>query len=334
MDKRNQRISIKINGEKKEIQHRPKQEQPKDEFNWILPEPAAFDEKVVSIEDVRNEKKKKEKPVIKRASLSSSPSIVKRVVTIVLLAIAIGVGFGMFSLKAMTSEQSAEPAVTQSTDSPAVIDNPNKEKVLPADEAKSEANDDKKSDIQTKLTVEPVDVFIVQAGVFSTKTAAEKESTKLEKNNMASVILRQNNQYALVVGAGTNEASAKQISSYYKEDGQDVYVKSYQIQGGNPLNKEDEKVMVTIQPFMANIIDQSIKTMGGKKASNLNEIKDELEKINKQTKNKDVKAIIDRLQKAVVSLESYNKNKTKKAAWSSHQQVLTCLQQYEKVVNE
>ncbi|MEK1828296.1 hypothetical protein AAAC51_01875 [Priestia megaterium] len=61
VDKQERKISIKINGQSKD--EKEEQAPEKDEFTWVLPEPASKDShleenKVVFIEDVRNEKEK------------------------------------------------------------------------------------------------------------------------------------------------------------------------------------------------------------------------------------------------------------------------------------
>lgn len=65
VDKQERKISIKINGQSKE-----EQAPEKDEFTWVLPEPGSTDShveenKVVFIEDVRNEKRKSRDYILK-----------------------------------------------------------------------------------------------------------------------------------------------------------------------------------------------------------------------------------------------------------------------------
>ena len=332
VDKQERKISIKINGQSKE-----EQAQEKDEFTWVLPEPSSKDShveenKVVFIEDVRNEKKKKPRLHPKNVSIKTvNGGVIKRTAVIVLLAVGIGSGIGMVGVKMMTgSEQPVSKAQTS--------EQTKEEKAAQtASTTESVGKAEKKSEQESKgtsaaaSTLEPFSFYIVQAGAFSSKTAANKAMDKWKKENEAGEIFSPKT-YSLVVGAATGEEKANALSKMYKQQGKDVYVKSYEIKPTSELGKKDQTVITTAQPFMANLLDQSVKAIEGERVADIKSLKKELTKVQKEASNEDIKTMVSTLQKAAASLSSYEDNKSSKDAWLAQRYVLKALQQYESLV--
>ncbi|MES9741490.1 SPOR domain-containing protein [Priestia megaterium] len=332
VDKQERKISIKINGQSKE-----EQAQEKDEFTWVLPEPSSKDShveenKVVFIEDVRNEKKKKPRLHPKNVSIKTvNGGVIKRTAVIVLLAVGIGSGIGMVGVKMMTgSEQPVSKAQTseQTKEEKAAQTESTTESVGKA-EKKSEQ--ESKGTSAAASTLEPFSFYIVQAGAFSSKTAANKAMDKWKEENQAGEIFSPKT-YSLVVGAATGEEKAEALSKTYKQQGKDVYVKSYEIKPTSELGKKDQTVITTAQPFMANLLDQSVKAIEGERVADIKSLKKELTKVQKEASNEDIKTMVSTLQKAAASLSSYEDNKSSKDAWLAQRYVLKALQQYESLV--
>ncbi|MED3914573.1 SPOR domain-containing protein [Priestia megaterium] len=332
VDKQERKISIKINGQSKE-----EQAPEKDEFTWVLPEPSSKDShveenKVVFIEDVRNEKKKKPRLHPKNVSIKTvNGGVIKRTAVIVLLAVGIGSGIGMVGVKMMTgSEQPVSKAQTS--------EQTKEEKAAQtASATESVGKAEKKSEQESKgtsaaaSTLEPFSFYIVQAGAFSSKTAANKAMDKWKEENEAGEIFSPKT-YSLVVGAATGEEKANALSKTYKQQGKDVYVKSYEIKPTSELGKKDQTVITTAQPFMANLLDQSVKAIEGQRVADIKSLKKELTKVQKEASNEDIKTMVSTLQKAAASLSSYEDNKSSKDAWLAQRYVLKALQQYESFV--
>lgn len=332
VDKQERKISIKINGQSKE-----EQAPEKDEFTWVLPEPSSKDShveenKVVFIEDVRNEKKKKPRLHPKNVSIKTvNGGVIKRTAVIVLLAVGIGSGIGMVGVKMMTgSEQPVSKAQTS--------EQTKEEKAAQtASTTESVGKAEKKSEQESKgtsaaaSTLEPFSFYIVQAGAFSSKTAANKAMDKWKEENQAGEIFSPKT-YSLVVGAATGEEKAEALSKTYKQQGKDVYVKSYEIKPTSELGKKDQTVITTAQPFMANLLDQSVKAIEGERVADIKSLKKELTKVQKEASNEDIKTMVSTLQKAAASLSSYEDNKSSKDAWLAQRYVLKALQQYESLV--
>ncbi|MGG0573822.1 SPOR domain-containing protein [Priestia aryabhattai] len=335
VDKQERKISIKINGQSKD--EKEEQTPEKDEFTWVLPEPASKDShveenKVVFIEDVRNEKKKKPRLHPKNVSIKTvNGGVIKRTAVIVLLAVGIGSGIGMVGVKMMTgSEQPVGKAQTS--------ERAKEEKAAQtASATESVGKAEKKSEQESKdtsaaaSTLDPFSFYIVQAGAFSSKAAANKAMDKWKEENEAGEIFSPKT-YSLVVGAATGEEKAKALSKTYKQQGKDVYVKSYEIKPTSELGKKDQTVITTAQPFMANLLDQSVKAIEGERVADIKSLKKELTKVQKEASNEDIKTMVSTLQKAAASLSSYEDNKSSKDAWLAQRYVLKALQQYESLV--
>ena len=335
VDKQERKISIKINGQSKD--EKEEQAPEKDEFTWVLPEPASKDShveenKVVFIEDVRNEKKKKPRLHPKNVSIKTvNGGVIKRTAVIVLLAVGIGSGIGMVGVKMMTgSEQPVGKAQTS--------EQTKEEKAAQtASATESVGKAEKKNERESKdtsaaaSTLEPFSFYIVQAGAFSSKAAANKAMDKWKEENEAGEIFSPKT-YSLVVGAATGEEKAKALSNTYKQQGKDVYVKSYEIKPTSELGKKDQTVITTAQPFMANLLDQSVKAIEGERVADIKSLKKELTKVQKEASNEDIKTMVSTLQKAAASLSSYEDNQSSKDAWLAQRYVLKALQQYESLV--
>ncbi|MDE8671743.1 SPOR domain-containing protein [Priestia aryabhattai] len=335
VDKQERKISIKINGQSKD--EKEEQAPEKDQFTWVLPEPASKDShveenKVVFIEDVRNEKKKKPRLHPKNVSIKTvNGGVIKRTAVIVLLAVGIGSGIGMVGVKMMTgSEQPVSKAQTS--------ERAKEEKAAQtASATESVGKAEKKSEQESKdtsaaaSTLDPFSFYIVQAGAFSSKAAANKAMDKWKEENEAGEIFSPKT-YSLVVGAATGEEKAKALSKTYKQQGKDVYVKSYEIKPTSELGKKDQTVITTAQPFIANLLDQSVKAIKGERVADIKSLKKELTKVQKEASNEDIKTMVSTLQKAAASLSSYEDNKSSKDAWLAQRYVLKALQQYESLV--
>ena len=214
VDKQERKISIKINGQSKD--EKEEQAPEKDEYTWVLPEPASKDShveenKVVFIEDVRNEKKKKPRLHPKNVSIKTvNGGVIKRTAVIVLLAVGIGSGIGMVGVKMMTgSEQPVGKAQTS--------ERAKEEKAAQtASATESVGKAEKKSEQESKdtsaaaSTLDPFSFYIVQAGAFSSKAAANKAMDKWKEENEAGEIFSPKT-YSLVVGAATGEEKQRHL---------------------------------------------------------------------------------------------------------------------------
>jgi len=106
------------------------------------------------------------------------------------------------------------------------------------------------------------------------------------------------------------------------------------MKGAAQLAESDEKVMSTLQPFMANVMDQVGKAAEGNKVSSVSEVKKELDKIQEQTDNKEIGQLIKTLEQSVSSLESFNQSSKKSDSDEATKYLLTSLVQYQQIIKK
>lgn len=88
--------------------------------------------------------------------------------------------------------------------------------------------DDNKSVETDQLVLEPIDAFVLQAGVFSDQANAEAWNEKFAEAGLASMIWEKDDQYYLLTGLANEKESAKEMLAELKEAGDfDIFVKEW-----------------------------------------------------------------------------------------------------------
>ncbi|WP_110111492.1 SPOR domain-containing protein [Bacillus sp. CGMCC 1.16541] len=320
MDKQSNKISIKINGEEKTISEdqnvkkEPLPQTESDEFTWVLPEKQ--DEKIVSIEDLRHVKQSK-KPLKKKSFSPSHTSIMKKIVLVVSLAVVVGVGLGMFSLKVMTNNE--EVVSITNSEEPSVETG--------GSLSESPAKTPTKQDEPVK-TVKAQSLYVVQAGVFSSKESGETAQKEMKEKGYTATSVASGENRLLLVGMGSEAALTKQLGESYKAKGEEVYVKEYGLPTSGSLSQKDVDVMEKIQPILVSLSMESNRSMLGQKLEAFKSEKESLTELEKATSNKEIQALITHLLKANDALLKYEKSTSEQEAKVSQQQLLDGLQQY------
>nr|WP_247600496.1 SPOR domain-containing protein [Priestia flexa] len=233
----------------------------------------------------------------------------------------------MFGLNTITNDK--QPTPVSKTPSAVAVNSEVTNQPEQTSAVKKEPKENAKS--SAKATVDAFQIYIVQAGVFSSKEAANKAKENLSGE---SVVFGKDNTYTIVIGASTSESKAKELRDTYKKSSEDAYVKSYEMKGAAQLAESDEKVMSTLQPFMANVMDQVGKAAEGNKVSSVSEVKKELDKIQEQTDNKEIGKLIKTLEQSVSSLESFNQSSKKSDSDEATKYLLTSLVQYQQIIKK
>lgn len=297
MDKQTKGITVKINGQEKtfseEIMQHDEQEQAAttEEEEWGIPNiehDANVADKVVYIEDLRDIKKKNVKLAKKTAVYGGTPF--KKALMIGILAAVIGTGLGMGSLHMLTANN-----LEAETPSSSIVtaQQPTKtETTKPLPTAQS-AN---------------LDVFTVQAGVFSTEKAAKEGQEELKKKGYAASVVKKDETYLLFIGVGMNQSDAKSLSGTYKGNGVDSFAKSYTIQS------LDQKV----KPIYEQLAGQSVQAALGQ---DVDSVSDAEKKLTNMKETSEVK----KLREVCQLLGSYRKDKKAEDATKAQELLLTVL---------
>lgn len=335
MDKQPNKISIKINGQEKEYKEQGKeikkhsqavsQTPPQEEFSWVLPEDEPS--KIVSIEDLRHVKSKKKSSIAKKSTLlkrknSDSTGVVKKVVLIMSVAILVGTGLGMFSLKLMTGEDSilapkkAEPvAVTNS----GLLEEPGETGEL--------------AEVKKTSSLPALSLYAVQAGVFSTKQGGEDAIRNIRAKGYAAAVVPNEKSYALFIGIGLDEKVTKEIGEHYKKQGESTYVKPYDLASiqMDGWSKAEQAVMAKAQKSFSTLLSLSSETAANPSASlsGLKGIKEELVQLKSNEKlDKNIGKFLSYLLMAEASLSKYEKDEKEEARWQAQQFLLEAVSVY------
>lgn len=75
--------------------------------------------------------------------------------------------------------------------------------------------------------------FVVQGGVYSTKTAAEQRGQSISEAGVPYIIMEQEQKYYIYIGTAGSLDQAKQLAKVYKEKGVETYPKEISFQGSS-----------------------------------------------------------------------------------------------------
>lgn len=314
MDKldRNNTITIKINGnekaykdelkksnikdiqkvknegshEKQEINHAVLEtasasEKTDESFDWVLPSNEFKQTKEV-------EKEKEQTPsdssifayTTSKKKKRKNGGELQHYIGAILVAVLIGTGFMYVVLKTITAKELPSSVVSQT-------ENVNKDVPSSATQAK-ETN--------------PLDIRVVQGGVFSNKEAAVLQQEEFIKKELPAVVLSQQDKHFVILFASHSIESAKSVSNMYKEKGVDSYWKEFSISNTNKkMTKEDSEVMnasIVLYNQLAGVAtakvlsDENIET---EKIQNIKSL---------ETKNEEISEVITPLNEAISLLSN------------------------------
>lgn len=300
------------------------QESAEESFDWIIPE--SSDNDIEEYKIVNNQKSSK-KGKVKITSISANSlkkkggAAIKSTIISVVFAILLGTGFGFLMLKLVISGHNNKPATT--TVSNVAVQN------------NTDTNTAKTDNSTTSATVKPINAFVVQGGVFSTKDAAKGTSDLMDAKGIPSEILAMNNKEYLFIGVTDSIETAKQLVSYYNDKGLDnvPYAKSISSKEKTVSDLTDAEKgflesSLTIYQDLSKMTANALLT----KTISSNSIKSSeglLNKIeSKKIKNEKVKNLKSDLTTAVEKVKAYQKSKTTKNLEEAQQKLLNFLTIY------
>lgn len=195
------------------------------EFEWIIPDQKQPLPKVVDLGERRRDKQKLGSPYWDDGKSEESPKLPssKRkkkknfefkslpigLIGIVMSAIIVGVSFGLMMLTIFTGEK--VDTVTRIT--PQIQTPPAQEAIVPL--------------IPGQIPV--LGVEVVQGGAFSLVEKGEEAGKLLKDQGFASALTSLTEPLFLFIGLGLDREQAAIIGEYYKEIGQEVYLKPYAV---------------------------------------------------------------------------------------------------------
>jgi hypothetical protein len=269
-NKKNTKISIKINGEKTDKQddllvHNWKlgeketaaaeEKLDEDSFEWVLPEEQVSTPKEYKKINYVQDKKSKNRKI--KNPFKGSSSIIMSLIG----AIVVGVVLGFGTLKVITN-----------TDGPST----------PAASLQDESASTKGKDVKTAaVELKGLSIPVIQGGVFSTEESLEATRKSVEGKGIPTAKVEKDGQFYLVVAASGELETANLVSDQYK-DKIDVYAKEFVLGGKTVQVTEGEKEFLEKGNEVYSLLAQESSNglvMGTTNEAVMNTIKEKLKAI-------------------------------------------------------
>ncbi|MCJ7839897.1 hypothetical protein MUB24_03000 [Lederbergia sp. NSJ-179] len=265
-----------------------------EEFEWILPNEE--EEQEVPEFKVNHQKEPKKQPYFHRNGNSPLKLWVKRLILSFVLAITVGLLLGSFLLKMMSQ-----------TDTQATTNEQNR---LSSENKKEEGTTASKFEVKLPALTLPV----LQAGVYSSKEAADAKAKELANQNQAQTILEMDEKYYLFLGVAGDLQKAKTWEKDLKHNGlEDVWAKELNFEERYielASKEQSEHLLKEIEYFQTIIGEPANIKMGGEVNNKVIQEGLQLMKADKDLiyQNKEAASLQEKLQTAIKSLEKTAEN--------------------------
>ncbi|WP_404329424.1 SPOR domain-containing protein [Mesobacillus maritimus] len=265
-------------------------ESAEDSFDWVLPELSEEDEKDFKV--VPKSKENKQRgfrlpglPQPPNKNRRNSSPIFSRIALNVLLAVALGLGFGMIILNTVKPD-TLETVVPANT--------------APAKDKPSEGGSGTGTGTGSEsLELPALSTFVVQGGVFSSKDSANTAVKELEGKGINAQAVAVNGQYALLLGMASSLEDAKAVGTDLESKGAEVFSKPLELGGFSMegLTKEESGVL--------KIAPELFATLSGGDFSNPAAVEGQLANLKKIDKakigNKEIMAAKEHLEQGATA---------------------------------
>lgn len=190
-----------------------------DEFPWLLPEEESIfkeDPKVVTPTKWKNKKHSNQTvtPYIYPKKNKKAISLgfpLKKMVSILFLAVGVGIGFGYIALHLMSNEDMPATA-TPLTQNQEPSDNA-------SEQAENKEGATKEEAPAASTSSATLEVYAVQGGIFSTNEGATTVRSSIQSKGLASTTLEQNENFTVIAGLGKEKAETDYLNEEYKQEG-------------------------------------------------------------------------------------------------------------------
>lgn len=184
------------------------------------------------------------------------------------------------------------------------------------------------------VTLEQVSTYVIQGGVFLSKDGAKETSDNVTSKGVPSQLIEMNNKQYLFLGVADSIETAKSLGSQYKEDGVgDVFAKPLtldekQVTGLNAKDKSFLKKVPEIYQVLSAATSTALlkDSLSDATTKSLTDIEDQLN--TSGLKNAKVKKIKTELTNAVDKVNSFQKSKSTKSLSQAQQHLLNFINEY------
>ena len=291
-----------------------------DDFTWVLPDESIQlnTTEIHEIEDVRDKalgsftyKKKEQKKGIKRKPNYT----IKHLLTSIILAIVVGLGFGAIILNLMDMEgEEATSLPTMTTGITEPSSTPDKKAgATPA---------------TTSLELSPIDTAVVQEGKYSSEESAKTAIESVKSSGFPATAIESDGAYYVYIGIGVEKGELSTIETKYIEKvNKEPWSKPYTIEGGSytKVNEKDRDYIPEAQKLFTLLIGQASTAFSTGAISNDNwkSITAQFEKLGKsEGLSESMGSYSASLTSAYNQLKSFQENKDEATLWKSQQSLL------------
>ncbi|MED0933738.1 stage II sporulation protein B [Bacillus mobilis] len=317
MDKQSRTISVKVNGTEAKYE-----EKKKDEFEWMV---------------VESERPKNVVP-FQKAKLVSTEKKRKKwsntLIAIVATAIVIGTAFGMGMLQLLKGQ-----GATGGSEVTASKQVQNEESKVGGTSEQTPAPKEEKQKAQTGTSLDPMKLFFVQGGIYSSEEKGQAALEEWKGNGGVAALKPSGDKYALVVGIASDEQDINQLMTQYKNDNVSVLKKNWDITD-KALLKGDKEVgafLTKVQPLYTHLAKyaSSVQASGKSNAKDVGAIEKEwkaIEKEGKSMKQEEAKKLYMYTSVAVQTVKDGKGDKESLA--KLNQVIIDGILSYEKIVSQ
>lgn len=317
MDKQSRTISVKVNGTEAKYE-----EKKKDEFDWMV---------------VESERPKNVVPFQKAKVVSTEKKRKKwsnTLIAIVATAIIIGTAFGMGMLQLLTGQ-----GATGGSKVTASKQLQNEESKAGGTAEQTPASKEEKQKAQTGTSLDPMKLFFVQGGIYSSEEKGQAALEEWKGNGGVAALKPSGDKYALVVGIASDEQGINQLMTQYKSDNVSVLKKNWDITD-KALLKDDKEVgafLTKVQPLYTHLAKyaSSVQGSGKSNAKDIGAIEKEwkaIEKEGKSMKQEEAKKLYMYTSVAVQTVKDGKDDKESLA--KLNQVIIDGILSYEKIVSQ
>ncbi|HEX6923508.1 MAG TPA: hypothetical protein VF149_06750, partial [Bacillales bacterium] len=179
---------------------------------------------------------------------------------------------------------------------------------------------------------------IVQGAAFSTKANGKSAVDNLRGSGFAAVLNQDENSVHMFIGVGLKESNSEALGKLYKKQGQDFYVKTFQIQAqSDQLEQKTAVFLGKAEPIMKKMIAGSVSGLtsaSGQAAFTDNqwaELETQMKQLEVQAGG-DTGTLADELNAAMKSLKKYRGSSDPAALWQAQQALLRAVLSYQSLI--
>ncbi|MCH1626579.1 SPOR domain-containing protein [Ferdinandcohnia quinoae] len=343
MDKHQNKISIKINGKERTVPERNNEHfqlhqadeeiaaarEEEENFTWVLPDESIQNEKmqkderpIIPIEDLRDAISSNRKGIRPTRIKGNQIFTLKQIVMTTILAVFIGVGFGIMIL--MVVKDTNQKPVNTTTSS-----------VSANEKSKPEDKSDAKAGKTSAFQLEPLSIGVIQGGRFSTADAADVIVNELKAAGYAAIEIEQDGFFYVLIGAGLVKEDLAGLKSKYTDPDTGYFAKEFVINGGSyktvPV-ADSNLISHSIEVFqeLLSISSQAFNTgaISEEQSKQLEGLDGKLKSIKLEGVNEKLSNFVNSLSNSQEYLHTYKKSDNDKALWQSQQSLLDAYKNY------